>query len=83
MYMAELKIEIPYCPDCNSSARGTVETVPACAEFELGSDGTADYSGNTEAFWEEQETNRDRDGRVELVCENGHHWFSKMDELSE
>ena len=79
--MAKLKIEIPNCPHCNAPARGTVETVPACAEFDFDSDGTAAYSGSTEASWEEQETNRDGEGRVELVCEDSHRWFSKMEEL--
>jgi hypothetical protein len=80
--MAKLKIEIPNCPDCNSPARGTVEILPACAEIEFGPDGTAEYSGYTAPVWEEQETKRDSRGLVELVCENGHHWLSKMEEPS-
>ena len=79
--MAKMKIENPNCPECNSPALGTVETIPACAEFEVGPDGRADYSGFTETFWDEQETNRDGEGRVELVCENRHRWFSKTEEL--
>ena len=79
--MAKLKIQIPNCPECKSPARGTVETIPACAEFERCSRGIAEYSGETEISWDEQETNRDSKGRVELVCENGHQWFSKMCEL--
>lgn len=79
--MAKLKIEIPNCPECDSPARGTVETLPACAEFELGSDGTPEYSGFTEALWDEQETKRDSDGRVELLCGNSHRWFSKLEEI--
>lgn len=79
--MAKLIIEIPNCPECNSLARGTVETLSVCAEFELGSDGTLEYSGYTESSWEDQETNRDGEGRCELVCENGHRWFSKMEDI--
>ena len=79
--MAKLKIEIPNCPECNSPARGTVEIIPGCAEFDQDSDGAPVYSGYTEASWEEQETNSDGEGRVELVCENSHRWFSKLEEL--
>jgi hypothetical protein len=82
MYMAKLNIAIPNCPDCNSPARGTVETLLGCAEFDFDSDGTAEYSGYTDACLDDQKTRRDSDGRVEMVCENGHHWFSKMEEIS-
>ena len=78
--MAKLKIENLYCPECKLPARGTVETLPACAEFEHGSDGTPEYSGYTETLWNEQETKRDNHGRVELICDNSHRWFSQMEE---
>ena len=80
-YMAKLKIEIPNCPECNSPARGTIETLFACAEFERGPDGIPEYSGCTEPFWEDQQTRCDSKGRVELICRDGHSWFAKMDEI--
>lgn len=79
--MAKLKIETANCPECNSPARGTVEALPACAEFERASDGTTEYTGYTEPLWEEQQSVRDRFGRVQLICGNGHSWFSKMEEM--
>ena len=79
--MPKLKIEIRKCPECNSPARGTVETLPACAEFERGAEGTPEYSGWTEVLWDEQKTNRDREGRVELICDNRHRWFSNIEEV--
>ena len=79
--MAKLKLEIPNCPECNLPARGTVEILPACAEFERDADGIPEYCGCTETFWEEQMTNRDGEGRVELICDNRHGWFSKMEEI--
>jgi hypothetical protein len=78
--MPNLIIEIPNCPKCNSPACGTIETIPACAEFEHLSDGTVAYTGNTEPLWDQQETSRDSDGRAEMTCEHHHHWFSKMTE---
>lgn len=73
-----MKIEIPNCPKCNSQARGTVETLTACAEFDQEDAAAPIYSGYTEVFWEEQKTNRDNDGRVELICHNHHSWFSRI-----
>lgn len=75
-----MKIEIPSCPKCHSQARGTVETLTACAEFGQDVDAALTYSGYTEIFWAEQKTNRDNDGRVELVCGNQHSWFSRITE---
>ena len=79
--MATLKIETPNCPECNSPARGTLEKLRACAQFQSDAGGGLEYCGFTEVWWEEQETNRDREGRVELVCDNRHRWYSKMEEI--
>jgi hypothetical protein len=76
--MANMKIETPNCPKCNSQARGTVETIPACAEFDRDVNDAPTHSGYTEVFWEEQKTNRDKNGRVELICYNHHSWFSRI-----
>jgi hypothetical protein len=76
-----MKIGVPNCPECNSPARGTVETQLACAEFEQNSDGTLKYSGWTENLSDEQETNRNKKGQIELICDNQHRWFSKMEEI--
>lgn len=76
-----LKIEIPNCPECGSPASGTIERLVGCAEFERPQNGVLEYSGWTEIFWEEQRTNRDSESRTELICENRHSWFSKMEEV--
>ena len=79
--MAKLNIEISNCPVCKSPPIGTVEMLSACAQFDHNSDGTVEYSGFTETLWDEQETNTDSEGRVELMCDNSHRWFSKMAEI--
>jgi hypothetical protein len=79
--MAKLKIEIPNCPQCGLAARGTVEKLTACAEFEYADDGTIEYSGFTDPFWNEQKSVYDKSGRIELVCDDLHFWFSKMEEI--
>lgn len=69
-------LETPNCPQCNERARGTIETVNGCAEFNWRDDGTAEYSGNTAIWWDEQMTEV-VDGRCALICQNGHEWLSR------
>lgn len=67
------------CPNCGEFARGTVETLSGAALLsDPKPDGSVEYSGETEIWWDEQRTVRDRAGRVQLVCYNSHNWFSKV-----
>ena len=42
-------------------------------------DGSFDYAGETKIWWDEQRTIRDKKGRVLLICEDAHEWYSKME----
>lgn len=73
--MAEYK---PHrCPHCNEVARGTVEILTGCAEMTFDDDGTGEYDGDTDIWWEEQETVTAKSGRVKMVCRNGHDWWAR------
>lgn len=62
------------CPECGKTARGTLEHLSGVALLGVYEDGTADYEGDTEVFWDEQRSVQDEQGRVTLVCSNGHDW---------
>src|SRR5581483_66905 len=64
------------CPECGEQARGSIEYVAGCAEFEFRDDGTAVYAGHTDIWWDEQKTVYDRKGRMQVVCSQGHAWWA-------
>lgn len=71
----------PQCPECGADPQGTSETIPGCAQFEKQEDGSYEYSGYTEPFWDGQMTDTDdvfEDGRVKLICkgDGAHDWFA-------
>jgi hypothetical protein len=79
-----MKFETPKCPECGEDLRGTIESVKGVAELSLQDDGeTFEYSGSTDVWWDEQRAIRDHEGRVNLICHNGHDWFSKVTEKDE
>lgn len=59
--------------------RGTLERLSGVALLDVHEDGTADYAGDTEIFWDEQRSVRDEQGKVTLVCPNGHDWKATVD----
>jgi hypothetical protein len=82
-----MRIHNPNCPECGAPASGTVEHLCGRAEFiALSDDGTTDYSGWTEVFWNEQRTAHQDDSRPEspdnlplVCCDNGHSWPTLID----
>ena len=71
------------CPEhaCGETARGTLERLSGVALLDVHQDGTADYAGDTEIFWDEQRSVRDEQGKVTLICPNGHDWNATVDAL--
>jgi hypothetical protein len=71
------------CPECGERARGIIEQVMGCALLndEDNEDGTVDYSGETDVWWSEQIPIHDGDGRVTLICPEGHEW--QVEELDD
>ncbi len=66
------------CPRCGQQARGTVETVPGIARLSFAADGTAEYDGETELYWDGQETVHNPAGQVLLQCPEGYEWFTEV-----
>jgi len=64
------------CPKCGKPARGILETLSGVAELHLNEDGTIEYSGATEVFWDEQKTVLNDAGQVAMLCRDGHEWFA-------
>ena len=70
----------PKCPKCGKPPEGTIDRLMGCAVLdEPNEDGSFDYSGTTEVWWDEQKTVRDKRGRVLLICPDAHEWYSKME----
>ena len=81
-----MKIHQPTCPECGEAAVGTVERLMGRAEFTtVADDGTTEYSGWTEIWWDEQRTVHQKDApkgpdNLPLVCcPNGHSWPTAID----
>lgn len=67
---------IEKCPTCGKEVSGTLETVQGQALVTKQDDGSFEYSGQTEMFWDGQETLQ-KDGKDVLMCKNGHEWTAK------
>lgn len=82
-----MRIHQPICPQCGEPAAGTVERINGRADFiDIQPDGTTDYSGNTEIWWDEQRTVSQNENAPEgpdnlplVVCCNGHDWPTPID----
>jgi len=75
-YVGGMRFDPNVCPTCGGRARGTMETLPGLAEFDVNDDGSYEYGGYTEVFWDGQVTDKDDEGRVTLICgtDDAHEW---------
>lgn len=74
-------LKTPLCPKCGRPALGTVEALAGVAEFEECENlFIRKHSGYTRVWWDEQKTNRNQKGEIELICEEAHSWFSEVKE---
>lgn len=63
-----------YLSPSGSPIIGTSDTVSCRAEIVgIEDDGTPEYEGDTEVFWDEQET-KERDGKILFMDEDGYEW---------
>ena len=69
-----MRLKPTTCPECGDLARGTLERLAGIALLDAHKDGTADYVGGTEIYWDEQRSVRDKQGKITLICSNGHDW---------
>ena len=82
-----MRLHKPICPQCGELAIGTVERLSGRAEFTpVQEDGTTEYSGWTEIWWDEQKTVHQDNEAPEsaenlplVICCNGHDWPSPID----
>ena len=70
-----MRWEIVKCPDCGEELTGTLEEVQGEALLQPDGKGGYDYQGQTNIFWDYQQTVR-ADGKDTLLCDNGHSWLS-------
>jgi hypothetical protein len=68
------------CPECDQPAKGILETIPGIARLHFDEDGSAEYAGGTDVGWDGQESVLAPDGRVTLVCPDGHEWLASIEE---
>jgi hypothetical protein len=71
------------CPECNALPKGTLDWTPSTAlmsaDDERARNPEFEYDGESKMHWDGQETEEDDQGRVGLICPNGHEWFALMD----
>lgn len=73
-----MKIQNPKCPTCGHVAKGILESLYCLAGIACAEDGTAEYAGESEVFWDSQ-TPVDDPGGITLECVNDHRWTSPVD----
>ncbi len=76
-----MKFEPLFCPECGEMARGTLETLTGVANFAPAADGSLEYTGYTDLWWDEQRTVVDEGGYARLVCPSGHDWAARAEGL--
>ncbi len=82
-----MKLHKPHCPECGELAIGTLERLAGRAEFTpVADDGTTEYSGWTEVWWDEQRTVHQKEVSPEgpdnlplVCCPQGHTWPTAID----
>jgi hypothetical protein len=71
-----MKYAIPNCPECGELLRGESDLTPGCALVTRFEDGSFDYAGETDVFWDGQINRRDISdgtalaGTVEAILES-------------
>lgn len=73
------KLDNPKCPKCGETVAGTLERIPGRAEVAEVQPGVYEYSGGTTVFWDDQKTEKGKEGRTILLCSCGTQWGSKME----
>ena len=69
------------CPECDETAKGTVEIIHGLALLVFDEEGNADYEGETKVDWDSQASLLDARGQVTLECSSGHQWQAVSDNL--
>ena len=70
-----MKFKISNCPECGEPPKGIVEELQGLAFLLEQDDGSFEYAGQTDMWWDSQES-LEFDGKCELMCCNRHLWFS-------
>lgn len=74
------RILSPNCPKCGDHPKGTLERMEGLALISCHEDDIFDYDGETDVYWDDQETVETIDGEIMLVCTCGEEWTSKVAE---
>ena len=75
-----MRFTLPNNPKTGKPAVGTCDTIPGVALVQFNPDGSAGYVGETKVDWDGQRTVTDKNGRVQLIDQDGNTWFSEMTE---
>ncbi len=69
--------EQPTCPECGERARGRLEVVQAEAMFNQAEDGSYEFAGESEIYWDDQKPIPGGELQV-LLCHEGHEWHTAL-----
>jgi len=75
-----MRIEKSTCPECGEQLRGTIEIVHGVALIGINADGTAEYEGDTDMWWDEQiPVAGEATNTFRVICHNSHEWETRID----
>jgi len=83
-----VRFVIEKCPECGENPSGIVQVIPCMASITRQGDGSFDFAGESDVWWDDQRTDiyeemgqAEGEGTVSLGCKNSHRWDSKYTDL--
>jgi hypothetical protein len=73
-----MRFEIDRCPNCGNPPKWISEWLSTQYEIEDEGDGIFEYTGNHDDGSFESKLDLDRRRRVQLACEDGHDWRTRL-----
>lgn len=76
-----MRFDKPTCPECGEEAEAILDMVPGLARIGAHDDGTFEYSGETDIWWDDQVPWQHMGtGEVQLRCQADHSWLTTKSE---
>ena len=66
------------CPECGKKPSGIEQLMKGRSNLGEHVDGTYGFTGETEAFDDDQEDVKNAEGQLMLLCDDGHEWWADV-----
>jgi hypothetical protein len=67
------------CSRCGKPAIGSVDITPGVTPIAIANDGTFEWAGHVELFWNETRNVSDSKSHMWVQCPDGHEWVVEVD----